>query len=138
MQANVAEILTAAAAVEGITKATAREFRETDEYPLFYCGGRSLPAGNNEPANTKTDRYNQTLEYVNHIYVEANTEDDADVDYSDYELAESLGDAFLASLLADAAWELVSSEQYPARIGDTTVIINEIVVSKFRIKKYGI
>ncbi|MEP0004580.1 MAG: hypothetical protein ABJ387_03495 [Balneola sp.] len=134
MQSNVDLILIAANAVEGITKATAREFRESDEYPLFYCGSRRLPSGNNESGNTKTNRYKQKFEYICHVYVEAN---DSDTDYSDYNLAESLGDLFLEELLPEGKWELESIEQYPAKLGRDGVIVNEIILTSFRVKQYG-
>ena len=140
MQANVAEILTAASEVEGINKATSRVFRESDDYPLLFVGSRELPASNNSTSNTKTSRYNQSHEYVIHVYVESNSGKhgvNENEDYSDYTLAESLGDEFLDQLLPQSEWELVSQEQYEARLGSETVIVNEIILTKFRTKQYG-
>ncbi len=137
MQSNVAEILQAAEAVEEINKATAREFREADQYPLFYCGGRMLPEGKNEVKDGSAKVYDQDRQYINHIYVEAVTGDDADTNYSDYDKVEELTDRFLNELLKSPEWKLDSDEQYPAKMPGCNVIVSEIIVSKFSTKKYG-
>lgn len=136
MQANVDQILAAANLVGDITKATARALRETDEYPLFYCGGRQVPEGDNDVQNTAYSSYNQGWNYRCQLYVEANTDNDRETDYSDYESAENITEEFLGYILGTGDWMLVNLDVYPATLGGIEIIVTDITLKKYHTNRY--
>lgn len=136
MQTNVNEILAAASLVNDITKASGRALRETDEYPFFYVGGRLVPQGDNDVQDTAFRSYNQGWNYLCQLYVKANTDNDRETNYSDYESAESITDEFLGNLLGNGDWELVDLDYYPAVLGGIEIIVTDITLKKYHTSRY--